>query len=69
MSVSEWFSDEELISQLEMMFDIDEACHMDFNQFLGQITEVNGNTREVKIKGRTFRFDIELCDVYEVGAE
>lgn len=66
MAVSEWFSDEELISQLRMFFTVDEAEHIDFQALLGQITEVDDRTREVKVKGRTFRFDLQFCDVEEV---
>ena len=66
MPVSEWFSDAELISQLRMFFDVDEADKIDFQSLLGQVTEVDEETREVKIKGRTFRFNMELCDVEEV---
>lgn len=64
--ISEWFSDEELISQLRMFFDVDEAEHIDFQALLGQITEIDDRTREVKVKSRTFRFDMQFCDVEEV---
>ena len=66
MAVSEWFSDEELISQLSMFFSADEQLHIDFQALLGQIVEVDDRTREIKIKGRVFRFDLQFCDVEEV---
>lgn len=66
MAVSDWFSDEELISQLRMFFTVDEAEHIDFQALLGQVTEVDDRTREVKVKGRVFHFDLQFCDVEEV---
>ena len=66
MSVSEWFSDDELISELRMFFTEAERETIDFQSLLGQIQWVNDETGEIKIKKRTFRFDYELCDVTEV---
>lgn len=64
MTISEYYSDAELISQLRMFFDAEED--VDFQSCIGQIQEVDEETYEVKIKGRTFRFDKEFCDVEEV---
>ena len=64
--ISEFFSDEELISQLRMFFNEDEQEHMDFKALLGQITEIDTNTLELKVKGRIFRIDKIFCDVEEV---
>jgi len=66
LPVSDWFSDAELISQLRMFFDVDEADKIDFTALLGQVTEVDEDTRQIKVKGRTFQFNMELCDVEEV---
>ena len=66
LSVSEWFSDEELISQLRMFFDVDEADQIDFKSLLGQVTVVDDDTRQIKVKGRTFVFSMVFCDVEEV---
>lgn len=66
LSVSEWFSDDELISQLRMFFDVDEADKIDFKALLGQIQVVDDDTRQIKVKGRTFQFSMEFCDVEEV---
>jgi hypothetical protein len=65
--ISEWFSDEELISQLRMFFDVDEADKIDFQALLGQIQVVDDDTRQIKVKGRTFQFSMEFCDVEEVA--
>ena len=64
LPVSDFYSDEELLSELAMFFDSDED--IDLNSCLGMITEVDDDTLEVKVKGRTFRFDKVLCDVEEV---
>ena len=66
LSVSEWFSDEELISQLRMFFDVDEVDKIDFKSLLGQVTVVDDDTRQIKVKGRTFQFSMVFCDVEEV---
>ena len=64
LPISEWFSDEELISQLQMFFDVTE--NIDFQALLGQIQVVDEDTRQIKVKGRIFQFDMEFCDVEEV---
>ena len=66
LSVSEWFSDDELISQLRMFFDVDEVDKIDFKSLLGQVTVVDDDTRQIKVKGRTFVFSMVFCDVEEV---
>lgn len=64
--ISEFFSDEELISQLRMFFNEDEQEHMDFQALLGQLTEVDSETWELRVKKRIFRIDKTFCDVTEV---
>lgn len=64
--ISEYFSDEELISQLCMFFTDSERLHIDFQGALGRINMIDGDTGEIKIKNRTFHFDLEFCDVTEV---
>ena len=64
--ISEYFTDDELLSQLRRFFNEDEQEHMDFKALLGQITEIDTNTLELKVKGRIFRIDKIFCDVEEV---
>lgn len=64
--ISEWFSDEELISQFRMHFNESERDNIDFKALLGQLEVIDEDTREVKIKDRTFRFSMEFCNVEEV---
>ena len=66
MAVSDWFSDEELISQLRMFFTEEERDVIDFKALLGQINMINEDTGEIIVMKRTFRFDMEICDVEEV---
>ena len=66
MTVSEWFSDEELISQLRMFFTEEEREVIDFQALLGQIKMIDEETGEIMALNRVFRFDMELCDVEEV---
>ena len=66
MSISEWYPDEELISELRMFFTEAERETIDFQSLLGQVNWINPDTGEIKVKKRTFRFDYELCDVTEV---
>jgi len=64
--ISEFFTDDELLSQLRMFFSDEEQEHMDFKALLGQISEVDSETLELKVNGRVFRIDKILCDVEEV---
>ncbi len=64
--ISEWYTDDELISQLRMFFDESERDNIDFKSLLGQITMIDSDTGEIKVKGRCFRFSLEFCDVEEV---
>ena len=66
MAVSDWFSDEELISQLRMFFTEEERDVIDFKALLGQINMINEDTGEIIVMKRTFRFDMQICDVEEV---
>ena len=64
--ISEFFTDDELLSQLRMFFNEEEREHMDFKALLGQISEVDSETLELKVNGRVFRIDKILCDVEEI---
>ena len=64
--ISEYFEDEELLSQLRMFFDEEEQENINFKATLGQLKEVDSETYEVKIKNRTFQIDKTTCDVEEI---
>ena len=64
--ISDYYEDEELISQLRMFFDDDEQEQLDFRASLNLLTEFNEEKWELKIKDRVFLIDKELCEVEEV---
>lgn len=64
--ISDYYEDEELISQLRMFFDDDEQKQLDFRASLNLLTEFNEEKWELKIKDRVFLIDKELCEVEEV---
>ena len=66
MSVSDWFSDDELISQLTMFFNEDEVEFIDFASVIGCAVNVGDDIMQVSVKGRVFEFSLVTCDVCEV---
>ena len=64
--ISDYYSDEELISQLRMFFTDEEQEQLNFEVALGQLEDVDTDTWELQLKGRLFRIDKILCEVEEV---
>ena len=64
--ISDYYSDEELISQLRMFFTDEEQEQLNFEVALGQLEDVDVDTWELQLKGRLFRIDKILCEVEEV---
>ena len=64
--ISDYYSDEELISQLKMFFTDEEQEQLDFDVALGQLEDVDIDTWQLQLKRRTFRIDKILCEVEEV---
>lgn len=64
--ISDYYSDEELISQLKMFFTDEEQEQLNFEVALGQLEDVDTDTWELQLKGRLFRIDKILCEVEEV---
>ena len=62
--ISDYYSDDELISQFRMFFDNEED--IDYYSYLGQIEEVDDQTLQVQIKDKTLQIDKTLCNVTEV---
>ena len=60
--ISEYYSDDELISQLREHFDEE----IDFNELLGMIVEGDDGNFILNVKGRSFVIDAVFCDVEEV---
>ena len=61
--ISEYFTDEELISQLRIAI----GEEIDYQTLLGQVEEVDEDTFQIRYGTRTFQFDIILCGVTEVN--
>lgn len=66
MAVSEWFSDEELISQFRMFFTENERKNINFDALLGQLIDINDEYWKVNIKSRWFLVDKKFCNVREM---
>jgi len=64
--ISDYYSDEELISQLKMFFTDEEQEQLNFDVALGQLEDVDMDTWQLQLKERTFRIDKILCEVEEV---
>lgn len=64
-TVSDYFTDEELCSQLRMQYDLDEMWRIDFMSLLSQVVDI-GECFELKIKNRTFHIDKITGSVTEV---
>ena len=55
--ISEWFSDDEVISQLRMFFDLEEMAKIDFEASLSQVGTYDENNFYLKIKSKEFVID------------
>lgn len=61
--ISEYFTDEELISQLRIAI----GEEIDYQTLLGQVEEVDEDTFQIRYGKRVFQFDRVLCGVTEVN--
>ena len=64
-TISEYYTDEELISQLRLHFDPEEMFDFDFKTILNHITD-NGEVLELRFRKRVFHIDKITADVEEV---
>ena len=64
-TVSEYFTDEDLCSQLRMQYPLEEMWNIDFKSLLQQVFDI-GDCYELKIKTRTFHIDKITGAVTEV---
>ena len=64
--ISEFYSDDELLSQLRMFFNEEELEHINFKALLGQLNDEDSDTWTLQIKNRQFTIDKTTCDVEEV---
>ena len=54
MALSDYFTDDEVVSQLQMYFELEEMWNMDFNSCLSQVTDYDENYFFLKIKDKNF---------------
>ena len=64
-SISPYFSDEDVCTQLRMQYSSDEMWNIDFKTLLKQVVE-KGEVFELKIKDRLFQIDKITGGVSEV---
>jgi len=64
MAISEYYSDEELISQLQSFFEVSE--NIDYNALLTLLTDYDENTYELRVNGKILHIDKTICSVEEV---
>lgn len=64
-SISDYFTDEELITQLRLQFDYEEQFDMDFRTVFNHIYMASDGLR-LRLRGRLFRIDEVTGDVSEV---
>ena len=65
--ISEWFSDDEVISQLRMFFELEEMERIDFESSLSQVVDYDENNFYLKIKSKSFVIDKLTGIVEEVA--
>lgn len=63
--MSEYFTDEEIVSQLKMFFTDEEQEKINFKSYFSLFEDL-GSEWQVRIKNRYFRIDKITCDVEEV---
>ena len=66
MSLSKYFEDKDIISQLRSFFEINEQWKIDFQSFLADVIDYNEEYYAVTIKNRTFTIHKLLGIVEEV---
>ena len=68
MSLSEYFDDADIISQLRSFFEINEQWKIDFQSYLADVIDYDEEYYAVTIKNRTFKIHKILGLVEEVGS-
>ena len=64
-TVSPYFTDEDVCSQLRLQYSMEEMWRIDFKALLSQITDI-GDVYQLKIQGRTFNIDKITGGITEV---
>ena len=64
-TVSDFYSDDDLIAELRTFFEEEEMWSINFKALLNQIQDYNDIYFTLEIKGRTFYIDKISCEVME----
>ena len=67
--ISEYFTDEELETQIRQQFEPEEMWDMDFKTIFNQIEDNDQNYFELQLRNRTFHIDKITGTVTEIGGE
>ena len=65
MALSDYFTDEDLESQLRSQFDYDEMWDVDFKTIFNHIQDI-GSVLELRFRGKVFHIDKVTASVTEV---
>ena len=67
--ISEYFTDEELETQIRQQFDPEEMWDIDFKTIFGQIEDNNNTYYELRLRNRTFHIDKITAAITEINGD
>jgi len=67
--ISDYFTDEELETQIRQQFEPEEMWDIDFKTIFGQIEDNGGDYFELKLRNRTFHIDKITAAITEIGGD
>lgn len=67
--ISDYFTDEELETQIRQQFDPEEMWDMDFKTIFGQIEDNGNDYYELRLRNRTFHIDKITAAITEINGD
>ena len=67
--IGEYFTDEELETQIRQQFEPEEMWDMDFKTIFGQIEDNGNNYYELRLRNRTFHIDKITAAITEINGD
>ena len=67
--ISEYFTDEEIETQIRQQFEPEEMWDMDFKTIFNQIEDNDQNYFELQLRNRTFHIDKITGTITEAGSD
>lgn len=67
--ISEYFTDEELETQIRQQFEPEEMWDMDFKTIFGQIEDNGNDYYELRLRNRTFHIDKITAAITEINGD